>query len=567
MPFGGNSDVETASGGFLVAPFMTIQAVELSNFKGISAPVRLEMRPLTLLFGANSAGKSSVLQALLYTRELLGRRNIDPDKTAQGGEFVDLGGFLNLVHDHNPALPVILKFDLDLSAVDLIDYFVPVGRQPAKNDQAVIENALLENLSANSQTACVALEVKWGTIAEFPVQADYLVEVNGTPAARVISNAESSRTYHSIDINPAHPWFSGGDIEPSLSGDRVPVSSTTEIAVAWQRLQVAPVEAQRTSAIQIETILDEIRVVLSAHDLEEFPAVIPFILLAPGEYLLRQLKKLRYLGPIRDVPSRNYRPRVTPDESRWANGLAAWDWLHRAFDSDIARVNSWLTKPERLNCGYRVEVKRYKELDVDSMLMLGLMEGSDLLDNYPAIRSGIEALPTRSRVTLRREEDFLEVGPQDVGIGISQMIPVIVAALERSERLSVIEQPELHIHPALQVALGDLFIEAISRDGERDSGQFLIETHSEHLLLRLLRRLRETTEGSAMPGLALTADQVAIYFVEATSSGTEIKLLELNDDGTFQNEWPRGFFEEREREFFGERGAVSDEDLNRLLGQ
>jgi AAA15 family ATPase/GTPase len=74
-----------------------IKSLSLKNFKGFSDEVRIELRPITLLLGANSAGKSSVLQALHYVREILERQNINADRTLQGGEAVDLGGFLTVV--------------------------------------------------------------------------------------------------------------------------------------------------------------------------------------------------------------------------------------------------------------------------------------------------------------------------------------------------------------------------------------------------------------------------------------------------------------------------------------
>src|SRR3954452_9895984 len=81
-----------------------VKSLSLRNFKCFSDEVRIELRPITLLFGANSAGKSSVLHALQYAREILERNNANADRTLQGGKAVDLGGFLNLIHGRQPAL-------------------------------------------------------------------------------------------------------------------------------------------------------------------------------------------------------------------------------------------------------------------------------------------------------------------------------------------------------------------------------------------------------------------------------------------------------------------------------
>ena len=80
----------------------------------------------------------------------------------------------------------------------------------------------------------------------------------------------------------------------------------------------------------------------------------------------------------------------------------------------------------------------------------------------------------------------LEVSVQDVGFGISQILPIVVVALSR-HRLITIEQPELHVHPRLQSNLADLFIWSSTKN----RNQFIIETHSEHIILRLQRRQRE----------------------------------------------------------------------------
>jgi predicted ATPase len=115
----------------------------------------------------------------------------------------------------------------------------------------------------------------------------------------------------------------------------------------------------------------------------------------------------------------------------------------------------------------------------------------------------------------------------------------------------MVEQPELHIHPQLQANLGDLFIEAI-----KEGKQFFLETHSENLLLRLLRRIRHTSEGRSEDNNSLTpADLQVLYVLPAGHdsnrySGAAVMTLPISEDGDFLDEWPNGFFEERSVELF-----------------
>ena len=104
------SDSETST----VRTTQRITALEIENFKGIGRPVRLDLRPITLLFGRNSAGKSTILHAFCYANEILNHNNLDADTTSVGGDNVRLGGFANLIHDHDATQDVRLRFDLDL---------------------------------------------------------------------------------------------------------------------------------------------------------------------------------------------------------------------------------------------------------------------------------------------------------------------------------------------------------------------------------------------------------------------------------------------------------------------
>ena len=93
---------------------MRLRRIEIENFKGIGRSQAVDLKPITLLFGPNSVGKSTILQALHYLREILERRNVDPDVTIAGG-LIDLGGFTTLVHNHELDRAIRLKIEMDLS--------------------------------------------------------------------------------------------------------------------------------------------------------------------------------------------------------------------------------------------------------------------------------------------------------------------------------------------------------------------------------------------------------------------------------------------------------------------
>lgn len=137
---------------------------------------------------------------------------------------------------------------------------------------------------------------------------------------------------------------------------------------------------------------------------------------------------------------------------------------------------------------------------------------------------------------------------EDVGTGISCVIPVLVAVHSGN---SFIQQPELHLHPALQSAVGDIFVEAT----KNNHSYHFIETHSEYILLRCLRRVRETTKGMHPEGspLALRPEDLRVLYFEPQPDGcTKVKNIRVSTQGDFIDRWPRGFFEERSKELFDE---------------
>lgn len=134
-----------------------------------------------------------------------------------------------------------------------------------------------------------------------------------------------------------------------------------------------------------------------------------------------------------------------------------------------------------------------------------------------------------------------------VGSGMSYVLPVLTSLW--GAKRSLIEQPELHLHPAAQCEMGDAVIRAFNR------GRFsIIETHSEHVLLRLLRRVRQTAEGKKIDRELMCQPEavVVLYFAAGENGETLVHQVRVSRGGDFMDRWPDGFFEERSKELFDE---------------
>ena len=133
------------------------------------------------------------------------------------------------------------------------------------------------------------------------------------------------------------------------------------------------------------------------------------------------------------------------------------------------------------------------------------------------------------------------VSPSDVGFGVSQLLPIVVQACLPGPGVLIVEQPEIHLHPRLQAEMGDLIIEASRAHGKQLSP--IVETHSEHLMLRLQRRIRD---GDLDPA------DVSVLYVDVPPGSTAAQVTPIRlERGHFRDERPSGFFDERLTEVLG----------------
>lgn len=589
-----------------------ITAIEIENFKAVGERQRIELRPITLLFGPNSGGKSTVLHALHYARELFLRGRADVHRTESGGEFIDLGGLRRLVHGRRWSERVAVKIDIDLDADDLAEF--PVERE-------LTELLAFDQDEITSRIKRASVELTIGEFSTDPHIIRYAVGINGEPLATIYSGSQDQfvklrdihwhhpiflsdedRTFAELARNAeamrraaedaGHPAAGQADAlkqeaEQEIRGALVELfeqagetpTEATELQVAapaghrhrralplWDRpLDIyfpsgelslpEPVAPGKPDDPTNGSRRTEMTNRLAAR--AAFTELVSKLVVGVGQRIRDELEVFRYLGPLRVIPPR-HRDVVDPiGPSRWPNGLAAWDLLNEWGDELRKEVSRWIWSDDLFATGYQIDRFEYRE--ISASLQHRMLEAVPVDDDasgtdYEQVSLEVDDLTEHCKVMLLDLTRGLRLDPHDVGVGISQVVPVVVAVLAPGSSLVAVEQPELHVHPRLQVVMGDLLIAAATgkTSASAEHRRLLIETHSEHLLLRLLRRIRETAEQALPAGThPLTTADLAVYYVQPGKDGAAIGELRVNATGEFIDPWPQGFFEERGEELFG----------------
>ena len=230
-------------------------------------------------------------------------------------------------------------------------------------------------------------------------------------------------------------------------------------------------------------------------------------------------KKMHYIGPLRDYPKRFYVTSGQSPQDVGSKGERAVDVLWFAHRSSLRSVR----KTER-------QVEQWlARLGMARAMRLDRVSGA----NY-------------YQLTVKDPASDIESNLVDIGFGASQTLPIVVECLYSGPGSTILmEQPEIHLHPRAQSVLGDMFIEASSA-GQRT---LIVETHSEHILDRVRRRIAEGT---------LSSDDVSILYFEPSASGTRVSQVQVNDLGQYVS-FPDGFFDEDYQEAIAHLQAIASE--------
>lgn len=541
---------------------MKLTKITLENFRSFKERQSIELAPVTLLFGPNSVGKSSVLMALAYVQQVLEKGHCDPQRLDALGNKT-IGGFRSLVHGGDLKKAIKIRVDLELGST-----IYPSADEDYEYLAERFDSELLPlvDFAGSVETFAFEIEVSWSQKLEQAYVRNYRVWINQDYIGSITCSETGKdarinelNIQHSLaltELEEAHTgmtpedWKAEFNIDP---GD-IPELPVTLLENALNDLvpgtyieKYISDELNNENHIYMRDIgvacdwgaiperSDKLRCNLKFSEFEpcqehlNYLVVNDFLSSAfqhPVNLARSFLKSYVAIGPVRVIPDFDYVPNPNPVQRDWADGCAAWDLLHRnpeTSDSNkrlIRECNRWLTGEDKLNAGY--ELKNWSL--------------------YEAMR-GAESYDGDSHYLVRKRHlIFMEKGKEyplaasQLGTGVSQVLPVLAAAHHEGLELVSVEQPELHLHPRFQVELGDLFLEC-SKDRS-----FLIETHSEHLILRMLRRVRDNSD--------VSSSNISVVYLRPDPNGVKIENQLVTDEGDFEHDWPGGFFDERDEELF-----------------
>jgi predicted ATPase len=451
------------------------------NFKSwrVLPPTRLG--GLTGFFGANSSGKTSLLQLLLLLKQT--SASTDRAQALRLGDertLVELGSFRELIYErtHDHALNVGISW-----------------RPPVP--------LVVVDSQTGGEVLFVANEIKFDstlsmTLTGSPEVDSFTYMTDSVEVTMSRSSKKHGRKLAEYEVRAA---INGNDYLRRVQGRAWPLPSPV-------KCYGFPDEA--TGYYQNSGFLRDLELAFD-----------------------RQFNdRTFYLGPLRSNPKRQYPWKGTHPEDVGITGELAVEALLASRERGRSNTRGF---DARGHARKRITVEQHVAEWLKDLGLVSSFEVERLSDDADIYR-----------VLVKKTEKSTPVFLTDVGFGVSQILPVLVLLAYVPEGSTVLlEQPEIHLHPAVQSQLADVLLEAASTRRV----QVIVESHSEHLLRRLQRRVAEGK---------VTTDDLALYFCEFGSGGSSIRPLDLNVLGEISN-WPKDFFGDP----LGESAAIARAALMR----
>lgn len=515
-----------------------MKAFALKNVKSFQETGWIEFKPITVFVGPNSSGKSSLVRFPVVLSQTI-KEDVSTPLLLYGNQ-VDYGDFEEVVHGHEKNSSV--EFTIKLDGEKLADFMDDQVRQNFALNQSEVKISLTV-VKADS------LRIKKFSICRDPNDPILEMELgaNDFYHLKFINNEQLDQIQRSRKTI-FESKFSFNKFLPALDkysmdllqkireylifedkNENETISSTIFLGMVFNKVDLKKFVTFTSNEAISEKIYEAAKLLdnLSEEQFVEFKifstvyfSTLNFfaILSVCEDYLSNYLHQIVYIGPFRKEPERTYRfseNKILNVGKKGENSILLLGQDIRQKHGLTKKVSEWFES----TMGCRLEV-----VPVDGSLF---------------------------KIQIQRINESENKGESliDVGYGVAQVLPIVTQLYFDSEEVNdeyrnrftyipnktyIIEQPELHLHPAVQSSLADLFVQKVVDD---PTSKIVIETHSEHLIRKLQVLVAD-------PEVNITPDDVAIYYIDKDASGvSSVTRMNMNSKGQFEEKWPSGFFD------------------------
>lgn len=472
-----------------------LSSLSVSNFKSLKEIDNISIAPITVLCGTNSCGKSSLIESVLLLKQTMRDRELR-ESLILNGEYVRLGDYENVVFAHDTERKMNFSYTFTFRSMGIIRQMAPLLYFYRGNFRKI-------------ERVSVRLSYIVGTYKSDRTNKQYIDSVK----IEVFDNEMYKKSFLQFRREEG-----GYIINCDLTQDK---KEEARIIIENQDcvfLRGLEFNGVLPSMISLNNSL--LRIVGENREkgkvLREVMWTITDFFQVISKFIDKACNEMSYIGPLREAPARRY--------------------IYDEVVSDIG------TRGENaayllLNEQNELSFKEYVLPDTDDNTFSFEQAVNEWMD-YLGVK-GLEV--KRDKEILRVFVNDTNTGNTvvniaDVGFGISQVFPIVLEGLRmEQDSLLILEQPEIHLHPKLQMQIADFIIAAASA-----KKNFLIETHSDHFINRLVRRIVEDETGQL-------ASLVNIYFVTPSPEGATFSLIEIDECQGIVN-WPDGFFDQSANE-------------------
>lgn len=463
-----------------------ISQISLENFKGFRSLDALDIKPVTILCGMNSCGKTCILQSILLFKQTLESHALN-QTLMFNGRFVRLGTFRNIIYQKDPEKTISFEFSF-------------------KVDSSELKNRLiLDELTPKGTIGNPGISYR----IHYKVAFRTAKERN--PEHYLMPIMVSHLSFRLEAITKDGKTIPGGSLEMNLI--EPPVYS-----IKCKSIRGGRADDELNAGVNFVNIFPlSLNTEGITEDLNEprYNRLVKLSLLSGMDDFLKIIfNSYSYIGPLREEPSRRY-----------------------IYEDEVVEIG---IKGENATYLYLTEQDRYiddhcfYDSKNDAFVSKKRLSLGVAVQKWLAVMNiqGFRPEPLNEVIYLNMNSslsDTTRVNVADVGFGVSQIFPIILEGLRMpTGNTLILEQPEIHLHPKLQMQMADYFI-ALALSNKK----ILAETHSDHLIRQLIRRVADDESGQLR-------EMVGIYFIRQTDHGAKVQEITTGKNRGIIN-WPESF--------------------------